>query len=624
VTQISREQAREVLRQQALAQTTLTGYARYVDIPGVPDETDVDDRQFSVVETPLARHHVLILNVLQLLVDGLLLYDPQTLDSPADFALLRGDDVGVGVGRTDGGVPSDKDTPPLPTPHKSIPILPNSNISQTYSPNGSSRLEDSRVVLREVLSGRLPLLDAIELLASLFSGGEVCRRVMLMLPPGSAKSTYASVVFPTWVMGRNKAFETILTGWGDPICRRHGKRARQICASPQYRALFGVGLDPKTTAAEDWALTNSSSYKSSGISSGVAGFRANGLIWDDLTKNRKEADSETIRNDVFNAYIDDARSRKTPKAWEVGIGTRWHEDEIMGRVLPEGYSGESGFMRCRDGNVWYVICMAAECEHDNDPLGREIGEMIWPEWFDHGYWAEKRANPRSWGSLYQQRPAPEEGIIFKQEYFKYYDKLPDGDTYISYDPGVSDEGDETAMHVWRVDDRARIYLVSEYYGKMTADVWIQELITRVKINRPVAVVSEAGVIRRAVEPFLKRAMLQTKTFFAQHWVTRSANKQAMAAGAIGIAASGNLYLPRNDDGELFKRDCLMFPASKNDHRVDSFVNLCLHLEQIWAAQPVKVELPAPDVIDGSSFKIRDMMPPRFSKKKSRWAYTRPS
>ena len=363
--ELTPDQAKTVLRQQILAQSTLTGYARYIDIPGVPDDEDVDDRQYRVVETPLAVHHIFMLNILQLMVQGLLFYNQQ-MEGLIGYRVMRGE-----------------------------------------APE-----TEEETIIAGVLSGRISSLDALSLLGKI-PGFSQCKRVMIMLPPGSAKSTYASVVFPTWVMGQTKAFEVILTGWGDPICRRHGKRARQICASPQFNALFGTGLDPNTRAAEDWSLKNNSSYKSSGIQSGVAGFRTHGLVWDDLTKNRKEADSQTIRDDVYNAYIDDARSRKTPTAWEVGIGTRWHEDEIMGRILPEGYNGESGFMECRDGNVWYVICMAAECEVDDDPLGREKGEMIWPEWFDEGYWAEKRRVPRSWGSLYQQRPAPEEGIVFK-------------------------------------------------------------------------------------------------------------------------------------------------------------------------------------------------------------------
>ena len=489
-------------------------------------------------------------------------------------------------------------------------------MSQTYSPNDLSEI---RGMIHGVLDGRVRPLDAMSVIAAIAPKLIPCRRVMFMLPPGSAKSTYASVVFPTWVMGKVKSFETILTGWGDPICRRHGKRARQICASPAYNALFGTGLDPNTRAAEDWQLANSSSYKSSGINSGVAGFRTHGLVWDDLTKNRKEADSETIRNDIYNAYIDDARSRKTPTAWEVGIGTRWHEDEIMGRILPEGYSGESGFMRCRDGNVWYVVCMAAECEIDDDPLGREVGDMLWQEWFGEEYWAEKRVSARSWGSLYQQRPAPEEGIEFKKEWFKKYRTEPEGDYYISYDPGVSDSGDETAMHVWKVDDKARIHLIESFYRKCDMSVWITTLITWVKMYKPIEVVSEAGVIRRAAEPWIKRAMQKTQTFLNQQWVTRHSNKVAMAQPAIAMVASGQLLVPDNSDGDRFIEACLKFPASKQDHEVDSFVNLCLRLENIWEAQPIISVNHEPVIIDGA-IPIKSLMPPRHSRKKSRWQH----
>jgi predicted phage terminase large subunit-like protein len=647
------KQARRVVRARDLAITTLTGFARYTNIPSVPDaELDVNDRQFEVIETPLALHHIVILNALQLLVDGLLMYDPQVLDSPVDFASIRGEAVTPRGDRPDGGVqclsihdlsPNSKNLKTQTdtrvnsgdlNPHKPSPdvlqelnVLPDSGVNTL--PNLSNTSTEAVLAVRScihsVLEGEIPVLDAIAIIAAEAPNLVPCKRVMLMMPPGSAKSTYASVVFPTWVMGKIKAFETILTGWGDPICRRHGKRARQICASPQYMNLFGTKLDPNTRSAEDWALTNGSSYKSSGINSGVAGFRTHGLVWDDLTKNRKEADSEGIRTDIHNAYIDDARSRKTPSAWEVGIGTRWHEDEIMGRILPEGYNGESGFMRCRDGNVWYIICMAAECERNpvDDPLGRNKGEMIWPEWFDVDYWAEKRMNPRSWGSLYQQRPAPEEGIVFKKEKFKRYTELPQGNNYISYDAGVSDVGDPTAMHRWRVDDDGRIYLVDTYYAQVTIDVWIVQLVNWVRMWKPYEVVSEAGIIRRASEPFIMRAMRKAKVFFTQTWINRSSNKQAMAAGAVGMVNGGQVFLPHNSDGDRFLDACLKFPASKDDHEVDSFVNLCLRLEAIWDANPANHQMEEKPVVIDGSISIKSLMPPRFEKKaKSKWAHQR--
>ena len=617
---LTRSQAASVLLARQNADRYLAGYARYIDIPGVPVDEDVDDRTYQVVETELAAHHLLILNTLQAMVEGRLRFDPETLTGSMGYDALLADPCMAHGGRVGGGGGAYKtDTPAA---NSEIPNSPPNPIQLPQTRMVDPILHEGLLIDAGYHGVVTPKSPEQLIFESTYSG--ICKRVMIMLPPGSAKSTYASVVFPTWVMGKVKQFETILTGWGDPICRRHGKRARQICASPAYKELFGTGLDPDTRSAEDWALKNESSYKSSGINSGVAGFRTHGLIWDDLTKNRKEADSFTIREDVFNAYIDDARSRKTPTAWEVGIGTRWHEDEIMGRILPEGYAGESGFMECRDGNVWFVICMAAECEDINDPLGRSIGEMIWPEWFGEEYWAEKRRNPRSWASLYQQRPAPEEGLYFKQDWFRRYDEIPQGcNTYISYDPAVSDEetADETAMHVWKVDQMGRAYLVDEWVAQVTMDVWIDQLILWAGIHKPMELISEAGIIRRASEPFLKRAMIKTKKFFTCTWITRNADKSAMARPAQAMAASGQIYLPKTSVGDDFLAEMMMFPASNKDHRVDSLANFCLRLEAIWDANPVETTSKKPDMIFGE-LKVKDLMPPRIARKKSRWSNRR--
>jgi hypothetical protein len=638
--ELSQDQALTLLRNRARSRDDLVTYARTIDIPSVP--IDEEEDEWEMVDTPLALHHLLTLHALQGMVDGVLLYDPMTLQpvvraTPAGLLVCDVNHPALPAetphgGRADGGWGSEKALAPSGnSAHPPDPQHPAVNDTETNQTLTYTDTPESAEIYGDISSpshweqrygGVIADTAKIKKLTADIKAS-VCRRVMIMMPPGSAKSTYASVVFPTWDMGRVPDQEIILTGWGDPICRRHGKRARTICKTPLYRAIMESGLDPNTRAAEDWMLTNGSSYKSSGINSGVAGFRCDGLVWDDLTKNRKEADSETIRNDVYNAYIDDARSRKKPKAWEVGIGTRWHEDEIMGRILPEGYSGESGYMECRDGNVWLVICLAAECERADDPLGREVGEMIWSEWFGEDYWAEKRVNARSWGSLYQQRPAPEEGIYFKRNDFKRYDVLPEGENWIGIDPAVTDEeessdADDTAIQVWRSDEYARLYLVDEYVKAVTMDVWIAEMLLFAKRFKPREICGESGVIRRASEPFIKRAMRKAKAFFTYHWATRSANKPAMARGAQAMVASGQVFVPNNSVGDRFIEDCIKFPASKNDHRVDAFVNLCLRMEVIWEnEQPKKVE-EVPSVLTGGGIPIKSLMPPRISKKKSRW------
>ncbi|WP_155675190.1 phage terminase large subunit, partial [Burkholderia territorii] len=127
--------------------------------------------------------------------------------------------------------------------------------------------------------------------------------------------------------------------------------------------------------------------------------------------------------------------------------TRWHEDDLAGRILPEAWNGESGLIACRDGNTWEVLCLQARCDSDTDPLGRARGEYLWPEWFDRKHWAQYESNPRTWASLYQQMPTPPEGDLFKPEKLVPVDIVPDG--FIDWVRGwdlasIEGDGDWTA------------------------------------------------------------------------------------------------------------------------------------------------------------------------------------
>jgi hypothetical protein len=181
--------------------------------------------------------------------------------------------------------------------------------------------------------------------------------------------------------------------------------------------------------------------------SGLTGNRAHGIVLDDPVRGREQADSEVVRDKVFDAYEDDLKTRLVPGGWIVLIQTRWHEDDLAGRILPEAWQGESGSIACRDGNTWDVLCLQARCETDTDPLGRAKGEYLWPEWFDRKHWSQYESNPRTWASLYQQMPVPPEGDLFKPERLVVVDILPT--TYIDWVRGwdlasIEGDGDWTA------------------------------------------------------------------------------------------------------------------------------------------------------------------------------------
>ena len=225
-------------------------------------------------------------------------------------------------------------------------------------------------------------------------------RLMVFMPPGSAKSTYATVTFPTWYMGNNANEPIICASYGTSLARKFGRKCRQITASDKYTGLFGASLRPDHRAVEDWSLTNGASYLCGGLLSGLTGNRARGIVIDDPVKGREDADSPTIRDKTWDAYQDDLRTRLKPGGWQLVIQTRWHEDDLSGRVLPDTWDGESGWITSRQGERWYVLSIEAECTRPDDPLGRKPGEYLWTEWFPASHWQqEKRAGSRRWASL---------------------------------------------------------------------------------------------------------------------------------------------------------------------------------------------------------------------------------
>ena len=239
---------------------------------------------------------------------------------------------------------------------------------------------------------------------------------MVLMPPGSGKSSYGSVVFPSKYLGERSGRRLILTSYDTDLARKMGRRTRSIIRQPRYRRIFGTALSNESSAADQFTLTNGSEYMASGLLAGITGNRADGALVDDPLKGRAAANSETQRTTAWEAYRDDLLTRLIPGGWLAMILTHWHEDDPAGRILPDGWNGESGYFDCKDGMRWRVLCIQAKCENHTDPLGRQIGEYLWPEWFDPKHWAQFESNPLSWNSLFQQRPRPLEGSFFEVEH----------------------------------------------------------------------------------------------------------------------------------------------------------------------------------------------------------------
>lgn len=411
-------------------------------------------------------------------------------------------------------------------------------------------------------------------------------RLMVFMPPGSAKSTYASVLTPAWAMGRQPGFRVICASYASELARKLGRRCRSIVKQKGYGPIFGARLSAESSAADEWALSNGAEYMSGGILSGITGNRADLVIIDDPVKGREAAESPVIRRKTLDAYQDDLMTRLLPGGSVVLVQTRWHEDDLAGAILPQGYAGESGAIACRDGQIWQVICLQAKAERDDDPLGRSRGAYLWPEWFGPDHWAQFERNPRSWASLFQQRPAPDEGDIFRRPWIRTYETLPQGCRfYGGSDYAVSDGGDFTVHAVVAMDREGQLFIHDLWRGQGEADGWIEPLLDLVAEYDPSAWAEESGQIHRSIGPFLRRRMAERRIFFNRVQEASTTDKVARARSLQGQMASGRVFFRAGAPwlADLVS-ELLAFPRGRYDDQVDALTKVTQMLDRMRGAQ----------------------------------------
>lgn len=400
------------------------------------------------------------------------------------------------------------------------------------------------------------------------------QQAMIFAPPGSAKSTYCSVVTPTWFMGKFAERRVILASYASDIARKQGRRARQIVRGPKFSSVFKCEISSDTSAADEWALTNGSEFMAGGILSGITGNRAHLLIIDDPVKGREEADSELIRKKTLEAYQDDLATRLVPGGKTVIITTRWSHADLAGQLLPEDWKGQSGRILCRDGLTWRVVCLPAIAEHADDPLGRKVGEPLWPEWFKDGHFERYRKNVRTWSALYQQQPSPEEGDYFRAEWLNEYEKAPPRSTMKVYGASdyavTADGGDYTVHVVVGIDPQGRMWLLDLWRKQSASDEWVEVWCDLVLKWRPQAWAEEAGQINAGVGPFLAKRQRERKAYTWRRQFPSKFDKSVRARSIQGRMATEGLMVPHDARwiGD-FRRELLSFPAGTHDDQVDA-------------------------------------------------------
>lgn len=389
-------------------------------------------------------------------------------------------------------------------------------------------------------------------------------RLALFLPPGAAKSTYASQLFPPWYLAQHPSHKIICASHTVELAEKWGRRARNLIN--EHSLTLGIRIADDSQAAGRWQTTAGGEYYAAGVDRAIAGYRANLVVIDDPVRSRADAESETVRDSTWEWYKSDVYSRLLPGARIVLIQTRWHEDDLAGRILGDMAAG---------GDKWSIISLPALAEA-NDALGREPGEPLWPEWEDLEALERKRqvAGPRNWSALYQQRPAPEEGDYFKSEWLKPYDTAPAPSTLRIYGGSdfavTADGGDWTVHCVVGLDPEGRMYLLGLWRGQTASDAWIESFCDLVLKYKPVGWAFEQGQINSGVGPFLRRRMRERSAYVAiEHFPTRG-DKAVRAQSIRGRMGVDGLYVPHRESWYPdLRSELLSFPAGKHDDQVDA-------------------------------------------------------
>ena len=390
-----------------------------------------------------------------------------------------------------------------------------------------------------------------------------CKRLIICEPPQHGKTNQCTVKFPAWYFGKHPDRNIITCSYNSTHAKYFGRMVKRLGLSPVYRHIFGntiIGQGRGQSAASQWFdLIGGGSYRSFGIGVGISGIPADGLVIDDPIKSRKEANSLTTRNTIWDWYANEAYPRLMNNGWIIIITTRWHEDDLVGRLLEKEKEG---------GDQWEVINIPAIAEEDEDY--RDKGEPLWPEKHSlDSLIVQRNTNPMVFSALYQGRPSIMGGNIFKVDDFGFYDRLPDTfDILIqSWDFTFEDteSGDMVAGGVWgkNGDD---IYLLFRVFEKLDFSKSVDKfLMVSRKFPGARTRLIEKAANGAAIMSFLKKRGIKFKS------ITVTDSKDARASLAAEHMKAYHIMLPNKNKApwvDKYLENMLNYPKARYDDDVD--------------------------------------------------------
>jgi predicted phage terminase large subunit-like protein len=392
-------------------------------------------------------------------------------------------------------------------------------------------------------------LDAVE-------RGEI-DRLAIHMPPRHSKTETATVRYAAYCAARRPADNVLVTGYNAAFARRLSRKARNVAVSC-------VDLDDRVSAADEWATSAGGVVMARGVGSPPTGTGFGRIIIDDPIRRHADAESAVYRERVWDWYTDDLYTRLEPRGAIVLVMTLWHEDDLGARAVAS------------EPDRWTVLKLPALAEED-DPVGRQPGEALWPDRFDVGALARIRdvmrqnEGERSWLALYQQRPTPREGLFFKVGSLDIVPAAPARMTAIvrAWDMASSvAAGAYTAGVKMASDGAGTYYILDVVRGQWSTD-------ERDRRIRQTAMLDGRGVrIRGPQDPGAAgvqaaQAFVRLLAGFSVRTERVTGDKETRADPLSSQVNAGNVKLVKGDWNLPFIEELRQFPSGRYKDQVDA-------------------------------------------------------
>jgi len=398
----------------------------------------------------------------------------------------------------------------------------------------------------------LLMFDALEKLET----GET-RRLMLLMPPGSAKSTYASTVFPAWWLLRHPRSAVIAACHTARLAEHFGRGVRGLVQ--ENGSLIGLTVRQDARAAGRFMTDKGGEFFGVGVHGAVTGRRADLAMIDDPIKSFADAESFAAREYLWEWFRSELLTRLKPKGRMALVMTRWHCDDLAGRLIAQG--------------GWHVLRLPALAE-TGDPMGREPGAALWPEWEDRAAIEEKRAclGERQFSALFQQTPLLESGNIFDLRLMRVVDSIPDGTAVRAWD--LAGTGAAGGDPDWTVG----VKLVRDQNGAIFIDDIVRframagEVAKRIRATACMDGVSvSVGLPQDPGQAGKSQVMFLTQLLAGFHVVAtpETGSKVTRATPLASQIASGTLAMRRAGWNAAFMDELATFPQGRKDDQVDA-------------------------------------------------------